>query len=180
MKKKKNFGKMIAISIVSLFIISGMSSVSACNVNSDLVAGRKHMDVGNVNILHSAYTDHFLYVTYTTEGGWVITETHLAVALSLSGIPTNGGGNPKVGHFPYKDPYISEPTMVQYKIDLNDFPSLKHGDYYYGTLYIAAHAVVNHPCKGSETAWGDTDGITFPGANSWAMYLIVTLNAPPS
>ena len=69
MKKKKNFGKMIAISIVSLFIISGMSSVSACNVNSDLVAGRKHMDVGNVNILHSAYTDHFLYVTYTTEGG---------------------------------------------------------------------------------------------------------------
>ena len=177
MKKIKTLGKMMAASLIVLLFISGMSSVSACHLDSDLIAGQ-HIDVGNVEVNHNAYTDHLLYITYSTEGGWVITETHLAVASSLSDIPTNKKGNPKVGHFPYTDPAIEEPTQVQYIIDLDDFPSLYHDGYYYGTLYVAAHAVVNHPCYGSETAWGDTYGQPFPGANSWAMYFTITLNPP--
>jgi len=35
--------------------------------------------------------------------GWLLYETHLAVAVDLSGIPTNKVGNPKVGNFPYGD-----------------------------------------------------------------------------
>ncbi|GAG73567.1 unnamed protein product [marine sediment metagenome] len=35
--------------------------------------------------------------------GWLLYETHLAVAADLSGIPTNKAGNPKVGKFPYGD-----------------------------------------------------------------------------
>ena len=176
MKKLKYIGKVIGASIVSILLLAGMSGVSACHVESELIAGQ-HTPVGMVTVNHYAYTDRYLHITYATTGGWEITETHVAVALSLDGIPHTNSGNPKVGKFPYTNPAVSEPTLVEYIIDLNDFPSLYHAPYYYGTLYVATHAVVQNPLYGQETAWGDTISQQFPG-NNWALYFVITLNHP--
>jgi hypothetical protein len=109
--------------------------------------------------------DTDLHVTYYTDGGWGLVETHLAVATSLDGIPHNNRGNPKIGKFPYKGS-----AGEFYTIDL---------DWADGTtLYIAFHAVAtNWPCPEQETAWplsyctggGYAPTYQFPG-NSWATY----------
>jgi len=104
----------------------------------------------------------YLYVRYSTR--WCLTETHLHVATSLSGIPQKNG-NPIPGQFDYKMKHNCVKTY-KYRIPLV---------WSSGTiLYIAAHAVVFNPCEcRSETAWAD--GCDFPGRN-WATYSIFTVH----
>jgi hypothetical protein len=95
----------------------------------DLCAGQ-YMDVGDVEVWNDGCT---LYVRYTTDEPWWMTETHLHVATDPDDIPQTKNGNPKVGHFEYQmihDPRVNDFT---YEVPLN-------GD---GIYYIAAHAVVN-------------------------------------
>ena len=169
MKKIKYIGKIVAVSIASILFLSMMSGVSACERDSDLIAGQ-HTVVGNVHVSHQGPD---LIITYTTDGCWLITETHLAVATSLNGIPHNNKGNPKIGHFQYKsehDPGEDVVTHTIHLVDLGLSPS------YSGLLYIAAHAVVYCDCDGrTETAWAD-NALQFPG-NSWALYFIIDLGA---
>ena len=98
---------------------------------TNLIAGQ-HINVGTV----TAWDDGaYLYVRYSTTDGWVLTETHLAVAASLDEIPQTKKGNPKVGKFSYRmmhDPAVSKYTYV---IDLGEWEASTE-------LYIAAHAVV--------------------------------------
>ena len=96
-------------------------------------------------------------------GDWEMTETHVAVADSLEGIPQTKSGNPKVGNFPYAMEHNPAVTTYTYVIDL---------EWEVGTeLYIAAHAVVQDGCR-QETAWADCQGpaFLFPGAN-WASFV---------
>lgn len=43
-----------------------------------------------------------LIVNFEADSGWRITETHLAVAGDLNGLPLAGGRQPVLGRFPYK------------------------------------------------------------------------------
>ena len=95
------------------------------------------IDAGCVYVWNDA---DYLYVRYETSGEWVMTETHLHVAMSLEAIPQtqpnkkgNGGGNPIPGQFDYSDPH-GLVTEYTYEIDRDELAL--------GTLYIAAHAVV--------------------------------------
>jgi len=56
------------------------------------------INVGTVNVWNDGVE---LHVTYNTTGGWVLTETHLAVATTLDDIPQKNG-NPIPGKFPYQ------------------------------------------------------------------------------
>jgi hypothetical protein len=174
-----NNKKLLIVGTASILFLSGMLTAAAVippppGVESDLIAGQDwNNPVGTLEVIHEN-GDRYLYITYSTIDGWELTETHLAVALSLSGIPQTNSGNPKVGKFPYTHPAVSEPTQVEYIIDLQDFPSLNHNGYYSGTVFIAAHAVVHNPCYGSETAWADTISQSFPG-NNWALYFTLAL-----
>ena len=171
--------KILIVGTASILFLSGMLTAAAVippppGLESDLIAGQDwDHPVGTLVVDHED-GDRYLYITYNTIDGWEITETHLAVALSLNGIPHTNSGNPKVGKFPYTHPAVEEPTQVEYIIDLNDFPSLNHDGYYSGTVFIAAHAVVQNPSFGSETAWADTISQQFPG-NNWALYFTITL-----
>lgn len=93
------------------------------------------MAVGIVSTWNDA---NYVYVEYLlTEPDWYLTETHLAVGSSLSAIPRNKPGNPKVGHFPYSESYDVASMTVQelYAVPLNSWVA--------GTqLVIAAHAAV--------------------------------------
>ncbi len=96
----------------------------------DLIAGQ-HINVGTVKVWNDSTT---LHVIYQTTGDWKITETHLAVATSLAGIPQTRTGNPKVDDFPYYAGPHSPVTTYTYIITHS---------WAAGTpLYIAAHAKV--------------------------------------
>jgi hypothetical protein len=130
-----------------------------------LYAGQT-INVGNVMVWNDATN---LYVQYNITGGWVMTESHVAVATSLSGIPQKNG-NPVPGQFPYKTVHNPGVTTYTYTIPLNQWPVGQQ-------LYVATHAVVqlidgNGNVIQTETGWGNGPG--FPGKN-WATYLMYTI-----
>ena len=93
-----------------------------------LYAGQ-HIDVGTVEVWNDGEE---LHVVYNTTGGWEMTETHLAVATSIDGIPQKNG-NPIPGKFPYKHENLGGVTSDQYVISLNGWDVETE-------LLIAAHA----------------------------------------
>ncbi|MFX1562173.1 MAG: hypothetical protein ACFFDP_02570 [Promethearchaeota archaeon] len=129
--------KYVSLAAVSLLVLSMIlplkfNTHAECESTvTDLIAGQ-HIDVGSVTVWNDGT---FLYVKYSTADCWVLTETHLAVATSLEGIPQTSNDNPILGKFSYRtmhDPLVTEYTYV---IDLDGWDA--------GTeLYIAAHAVV--------------------------------------
>lgn len=121
--------------------------------SDDLLAGQT-IDAGDVTV---TLVDGTIVVNYETDGDWVITETHLFVG-PLDDLPTNGGGNPRIGHFPYGDEYDPAQTSIDFiTIDLAP------GE----CVFVAAHAVVVNTVTGEEeTAWGN--GISI-GGNNWSM-----------
>ena len=164
MKKLALFFIVLA-SIVVLFTcnVALAQTVISCGTPEEvtLYAGQT-IDVGTI----TAYNDSDnLYVKYTTTGGWVLDETHLAVATSLDDIPQKKG-NPLVSHFPYKLVHLS---VTEYVYVIN----LEEAGYTVDTeLYIAAHADVSliddyGNIVQEEGAWGS--GNNFPGKN-WATF----------
>jgi hypothetical protein len=128
--------------IMALFFLVGLISVSAFAQvtvsTTDLLAG-KTMDVGEVQVWNDGEN---LYVKYVLDPDWCLTEYHLHVATLLDEIPQTKKGNPKPGHFEYKEEYdacLVDPVLIE--IPLNEV----NGE----SLAIAAHAVV----YAFETEW---------------------------
>lgn len=129
---------------------------SGCYEEFTLYAGQ-HIEAGSITVSNDNST---IYVTYQTTGGWVLDDLHLYVG-DLSGLPTNGGGNPQIGQFPYA---VSDLNGTSYTFEIPVDPNFE-------CYVIAAHAAVyleqNGQIVQSETAWGDGN----PSAgNSWATY----------
>lgn len=117
----------------------------------DLIAGQHYL-AGSVEV---SFDESNMYVTYTTEDGWVLTETHLHVAAEFDGFPFAGSTyNPAIGHFSYSEnhEYPGE-TSYTYTIPKDELPDLI-GDCY----FIAAHAVVL-----GESSEGAVDLVAFAG-----------------
>ena len=132
-----------------------------------LIAGQS-IPVGSVTVENDA---QYLYVTYQTDGNWLITETHLDVATRPEDLKQTSKGNAVPGRFAYSSEHDPGVVTVTHTIDLAAWPS--------GTpLFLAAHSVVVS-ASGSETAWAE--GLDFPG-NNWAMYFsyeIQSCDPPP-
>jgi len=120
---------------------------------TDLIAGHQ-WDIGDVIVWRAGISLYVVYVV--TEVGCGLTETHLAVANTLSGIPQTKKGNPIPGQFDYHMDYDPPVTGFTYVVPAPSGP----------VLYVAAHAVVTC-ASGEETAWAA--GLDFPGKN-WATY----------
>lgn len=128
----------------------------------------QNINIGNITVWNDQYD---LYIQFNTTGGWVMSQTHLAVATSLSGIPQKNG-NPIPGQFPYKTSHNPAVTSYTYVIPLNNWAPGQE-------LYIAAHASAQlldgeGNIIRNETGWGFGPG--FPGKN-WATYLKYTIQA---
>ena len=103
-----------------------------------LLAGQD-LNVGSVFVWNDAVN---LCVKYELSGdalndGWLIYETHLAVADDRDDIPTNRSGNPVPGHFPYGDDEldgVEEWCVCIPLAELGVEPGVE--------LFVAAHAVV--------------------------------------
>ncbi|HDS63238.1 MAG TPA: hypothetical protein ENN52_03745 [Methanofollis liminatans] len=121
---------------------------------TDLIAGQ-HTDAGDVLVWND---DDYLYVKFLAKDGWCLAETHLAVAGVLADIPQTGNGKPQAnngkskvgngkqqtvngnpipGQFAYGDSYDPCVGSDTFLIPLDEVGR--------GTLYVAAHAVVQKP-----------------------------------
>lgn len=125
-----------------------------------LIAGQ-NMNSGSVTVTNDV---NYIYVTYTTSAGWLLTQTHLYVG-DCALIPVNNPGNPVPGQFPYvgSHNYI---TTYTYQIPISKIPLG-------GCGCIAAHAVVvkvdaNNNIIDQQTAWGNGTRINLSGGN-WGM-----------
>ncbi len=154
MSKKK--GKWLAILLAVAMVLSLVPAVGMADNNNnnndcgecipfhevDLIAGQ-HDVVGTVTVEND---DEKVCVTYALdkdalEEGWLIYETHLAIATEKDGIPQTSGNrwgtNPIPGQFPYGD---DELDGVEYYTECVYFEDVDFG--ICDEVYIAAHAVV--------------------------------------
>lgn len=171
---KKNYFFTMLMSAI-LFISCSTEKIETNNINLieennytrdsevDLIAGQ-NMDSGSVIVTE---IDGNLEVTYTTDGDWILLETHLYVG-SQEGMPHTRRGNPKIGKFPYATEHDAGTTTFTYS-DLLEIPQ--------GTcVWVAAHAVVVNTVTGEEeTAWGNGEYIN---GNNWAMWFQVCNDIP--
>lgn len=125
-----------------------------------LVAGQT-IDAGTVTVSNDA---NYIYVTYTTTNGWVLTQTHLYVG-DCALIPVNNPGNPLPGQFPYVSTH-NNITTYTYQVPISAIPLE-------GCGCIAAHAVVKkydsaNQLLDTQTGWGNGVRINLTGGN-WGM-----------
>jgi len=114
-----------------------------------------------------------LVVTYETDNGWRLDQTHLWVENNEDPeLPANKKGNPKIGNFPYVSEHVDD-TVKEVEIPLENFGDLHEmlcgGDGMSLELNadLAAHASVVNDALGQETAWAAGEQIIAKG--SWAM-----------
>lgn len=125
-----------------------------------LIAGQ-HIDAGDIEVTNDA---EFIYVTYNTANGYVLTETHLYVG-NCEAIPVNNQGNPVPGLFPHKNTH-NKVCSYTYKVPISAIPAGTCG-------CIASHAaLVKLNSQGqvvdSQTGWGSGSLINASGGN-WGM-----------
>jgi hypothetical protein len=162
-------GIVILIVLTIGLIPVGGQAQSSCGeiMETALIAGQNIL-MGTVVVEND---EEYVYVTYQTDGNWLITETHLDIATRPEDLKQTSKGNAVPGRFAYKSEHDPGVTTMTHTIDLTAWPP--------GTqLYLAAHSVVVSDF-GSETAWGE--GLDFPG-NNWAMYfshLVQSCEPPP-
>jgi len=160
---------------VSSWNISKLVNTSSGDLKSSSIAtlyAGKNINVGIVSIKRDLEK---LYVTFSTNDGWVLSETHLAMSKDLTSIPQTKKGNPKPGKFSYKESHYPAIESYTYEITM---PS----DYEVGTkIYVAAHAEVinieedydDNDDDDVESAWAGT--YPFPGKN-WAAFFLYEIN----
>lgn len=140
-------------------IISGR--IEDCIPTEVLLIAGQTMTAGTITVSNDA---DFIYVTYTTTNGWVLTQTHLYVG-DCALIPVNNPGNPIPGQFPYKAVH-NNITSYTYTVPISQIPAG-------GCGCIAAHSVVKQ-LNGSggtiqtQTGWGQGTLINLTGGN-WGM-----------
>ncbi|MDH3207642.1 MAG: hypothetical protein OEO79_13655, partial [Gemmatimonadota bacterium] len=139
----------------SLSVIPSLPAVCGGATVIPLIADET-VPVGTVEVTQG--TDN-LYVVYRTDVGWPIRNSAVFVGASTSQIPTNGGGNPRVGKFPYKAEHLGGPNEVVWEVPVTSLSGPE--------VVVAAFAEVG---EAGEGAWGEGEMIS-PGG-SWAMYFM--------
>ncbi|MBN1188278.1 MAG: hypothetical protein JXA46_00855 [Dehalococcoidales bacterium] len=170
---------LIMLCLVLVMIVTMVVPVSASNITGikyqigtgkmvyDLGLGSSYEKIGTLTVWvdsDSAPTE--LYVQYNTTGGWVMTQTHLAILAvnsettveeAIEMLPSTSPGQFDKGTWPsgyfgasdtYDSPYE---TTVQYDIQHDNLP-LTSGEW----LFIIAHASVQNDTEG--TVWANGYG----------------------
>jgi len=135
----------------SIDILETLPAVCGDPTITPLIADET-VPVGTVGVVQDGTN---LYVVYQTDSEWPIHQTALFVGSSASDIPTSGGGNPRVGKFPYLASHAGTNEVV-WEVPLE---SLTLPD-----VVVAAFAEVGAKREG---AWGEGEMIS-PGGN-WSM-----------
>lgn len=136
-----------------LAVVSDLPTTCSPTTSVDLIAART-TPVGTVEMSND---DENLYVTYRTSSDQPIRKTALFVGDEASAIPTSGGGNPRVGHFPYRANHPDGTSEVIWEVALDGRAG--------STVVVAAFAEVGEDREG---AWAE--GLAIDEGSSWATY----------
>ncbi len=118
-----------------------------------------------------------LRLTYTSNGGWFIYETHLWAGTDFASLPVNKAGNPQPGLFPYAS---SQSGVASFTVSLplSMFGLSKEMTACAPvTIYVVSHAVVKKTKTDgslqSETAYGEGTRLVQKG--NWATWFSISL-----
>ena len=144
---------------VALQVVTGVGADpgAACSpvVEVPFLADGGTVRVGSVLI---ANDEADVYVTFQTSGGWEINKSSLFIGDADDRIPLSGGGNPRLGQFPWSRDHVGGTPTYTYAVPRAEF---EDGD----PLTAAAHAEVRLGER-VEGAWADGDPIR--SGRSWA------------
>lgn len=143
----------------SLSVIEELPPVCGTPTATRLIAD-EIVPIGTVEISQDA---SYLYVMYRTDESWPIGKTAVFVGTRLADLPTSGGGNPRVGHFPHKALHDAV-TRVVWQIPLQGLEDRE--------LVVAAFAEREDRASG---AWAEGSMISARG--NWSMYFTHTPSA---
>jgi hypothetical protein len=131
MRRRAFLSVAIFAGLLAALVATSFSTAAPPGVTkaADLFAG-KTTDVGDVYVWNDATN---LYVEIDLTGSYCMTESHVAVASNLAGIP-QVNGNPPPGQFPYGDDYSPCATTDTFTIPLAGLGS---------SPVIAVHAKVS-------------------------------------
>lgn len=152
---------------------ASIKTVTVCEPVVFPIWAGQNIEAGNVTVYSD---DTYLYVTYNLTGGWMMTESHVHVGMTVNDIPQTNKGIPIPGQFQYSAVHNPPVMTYTYNILLADH-NLQPGD----QVVIAAHAVVvlgDYPngIYQTQTGWGgDQPG---PGPRWW-YYLNYTICDDP-
>lgn len=159
---------LVGVCALSAIAMATPAAAQVCGspATTSLIAGQ-HFTAGTISIYNDATN---IYVTYTTNAPWVMSDAHVAIANALAGIPQTRAGNPIPGRFAYSATF--DPEVTTYTVGIPYAGVYAEGQ----NLFVAAHAMVQAPRDqgGSQTGWASGPG--FPG-NNWAMYVNFTLQS---
>ncbi len=137
----------------------------------------QHINAGTISVWNNGDN---LYVKYETNGGWVMTETHLYVGKTDPSQLTSAPGQ-----FPYKaehDPAVSEYTYIIPLAEIDSYQLKKNGKRWIAwdstgvgagdDVYIAAHAVLSGGADATTTTVisDDTVQVTVGTSTGNAVY----------
>ena len=148
---------------------SELVEISGGDFCQDLLAGQT-TDAGDVCLTVDGGD---LVINYTTQDGWLLSETHLWAGTSIAEMPQSKKGNPKIGNFPYNSGSITPTDSYEVRVPLSEFGLT--GDETEcdpKTFHVAAHAVVGKVYDDgsfqTETGWAAGDRMVARG--SWATF----------
>lgn len=168
--------KIVGLDALSYFSVDKVNGTEGyC---TDLLAGQT---IVAGQVCYEVDMDNVLHVTYTTTGGWELTEAHFWAGCSSTGYPMTSKGNPIPGQFPYNSGDITGATSFSFSVDLND-PAfafcLGEVNCEAGNiLFTMAHAAVRKAngdgSYQTETGWGGGSRVVQKG--NWATQSTLTL-----
>jgi len=143
------------VAAMALFLFLGVKTDNVVYAEEEYPEGTytlyagQNTPVGHVDVWND-YKN--IYVKYVMDDGWCLTETHLHLIPNGEEFPVNKAGNPKIGHFDYKETHDCADNYLYNTIENQPFIP--------NDLYdIAAHAKVRSVSEQlvEETIYSDTE-----------------------
>jgi len=174
---KEKIGAICIIGLLAVLLVGlTMAHTEDSPYETKLLAGR-YIEAGNVTVWND---ENNISVTVSLADDWQLNETHIDVQNDVLDFPTAKKGNPKVGHFNYKNEthFLYGTATYTETIPLGNWTD---GE----TLYIAVHTEIstmlydedgNFIDWNEESAWGafEIDPYNIPNGayfgRNWAMY----------
>lgn len=101
MKRNTLLALATVVAVLAALVAASISTAAPAGAASFTLYAGKTTPVGTVYVWNDATN---LYVEIDMDSGWCMTESHVAAASTLAGIP-QVNGNPPPGQFPYGDTY---------------------------------------------------------------------------
>jgi hypothetical protein len=139
---------------LNLFAINATQAQTTqpTNQHCDVLYAGQTTAVGSVCVTVNASD---VNLDYLLIGDWKLTEAHAWIGDTLTGLPSNSGGNPQIGLFPYQAS-INSAAQYSFTIPISQL-AVNADTFCNAEIFVAAHAVVTRTVAGGSGDNGSGD-----------------------